>query len=380
MSGSAPADTCTMRRFRSCKSVPTTRCIGASRRTESPRRGGSGSDGFAITSRGVGGFTPNLPEGKTKSPWLQERPWLLRVPKRIREQAVLDVKDAYNSNFAKMKVSGQNFRFELRLKTAKDDRQTIAIPKECFLGSRAKNPPMWTNNVVGSGLGGLDTRDDWFEDHRVEAECRLVYDRRVGTYTLQVPVEIEHTLPYAKRPLVSIDPGVRTFLTYYTPDGETGEIGKGLRTIHRQFGAIDKISGLIKRREGNHQRLRHLRRARRRIYNKVKYLTDEIHWKAAAFLCGNFDTVLLPEFGAAAMLKKRGLSSRTKRDMQAWSHGRFRERMLHKARETRARVVVCGEAYTSKTCGHCGCLNSTTAWGHPRPSSAGSAAASSIAT
>ena len=92
---------------------------------------------------------------------------------------------------------------------------------------------------------------------------------------------------------------------------------------------------------------------------KVKYLTDEIHWKAAAFLCGNFDTVLLPEFGAAAMLKKRGLSSRTKRDMQAWAHGRFRERMLHKARETRTRVVVCGEAYTSKTCGHCG-------WQHDR--------------
>jgi len=65
------------------------------------------------------------------------------------------------------------------------------------------------------------------------------------------------------------------------------------------------------------------------------------------------------EFGAAAMLKKRGLSSRTKRDMQAWSHGRFRERMLHKARETRTRVVVCGEAYTSKTCGHCG-------WQHDR--------------
>ena len=218
---------------------------------------------------------------------------------------------------------------------------------------------MWTNNIVGSGLGALGTRDDWFEDHRVEAECRLVYDRRVGTYTLQVPVEIDYTLPYAKRSVVSIDPGVRTFLTYYTPDGETGEIGKGLRTIHRQFGAIDKISGMIKRREGNHRRLRHLRRARRRIYNKVKYLTDEIHWKAAAFLCGNFNTVLLPKFGAAAMLKKRGLSSRTKRDMQAWSHGRFRERMLHKARETRTRVVVCGEAYTSKTCGHCG-------WQHDR--------------
>ena len=97
----------------------------------------------------------------------------LSVPKRIREQAVLDVKDAYVSNFAKMNVSGKKYAFSLRLKTAKDDfTSNVAIPKECFLGSRAKNPPMWTNNVVGSGLGGLVTRDNWFEDHRVEAECR----------------------------------------------------------------------------------------------------------------------------------------------------------------------------------------------------------------
>ena len=99
-----------------------------------------------------------------------ERPELAVVPKRIREQAVFDVKDAYVSNFAKMRASGRNFAFSVSFKTKKDDRQTIPVPKECFVGSRSKNPPMWTNNIVGSGLGALGTRDDWFEDHRVEAE------------------------------------------------------------------------------------------------------------------------------------------------------------------------------------------------------------------
>ena len=57
------------------------------------------------------------------------------VPKRIREQAVFDVKDAYASNFAKMRASGRNFAFSVSFKTKKDDRQTIPVPKECFIGS-----------------------------------------------------------------------------------------------------------------------------------------------------------------------------------------------------------------------------------------------------
>src|SRR5262249_29836861 len=41
-----------------------------------------------------------------------------------------------------------------------------------------------------------------------------------------------------------------------------------------------------------------------------------------------------------------------------WSHYRFRQRLLAKAREyPRCKVVLVDEAHTSKTCGCCGVLN-----------------------
>src|SRR5262249_17521274 len=41
-----------------------------------------------------------------------------------------------------------------------------------------------------------------------------------------------------------------------------------------------------------------------------------------------------------------------------WSHYRFRQHLLHKAREYPwCRVIVCTEEYTSKTCGCCGEIN-----------------------
>ena len=43
--------------------------------------------------------------------------------------------------------------------------------------------------------------------------------------------------------------------------------------------------------------------------------------------------------------------------MLLWSHYRFRQRLLNKSREHSCKVIVCDEAYTSKTCGECGILN-----------------------
>ncbi len=43
------------------------------------------------------------------------------------------------------------------------------------------------------------------------------------------------------------------------------------------------------------------------------------------------------------------------RRMLDWAHGRFRQRLLDKAREYPwCRVIICTEEYTSKTCGYCG--------------------------
>ena len=56
--------------------------------------------------------------------------------------------------------------------------------------------------------------------------------------------------------------------------------------------------------------------------------------------------------------RRRVISAATARQMLPWRHGRFRQRLLDKAREYGGRhVLLTDEAYTSKTCGACGMQN-----------------------
>ena len=92
-------------------------------------------------------------------------------------------------------------------------------------------------------------------------------------------------------------------------------------------------------------------------YTNVYNLVDEMHRKLAKWLCENYQIVFLPAFQTSQMIRRgqRKIRSRTVRGMVTWSHFRFRQRLLAKARAyPDCRIVICDEAYTNKTCGKCG--------------------------
>lgn len=88
-------------------------------------------------------------------------------------------------------------------------------------------------------------------------------------------------------------------------------------------------------------------RLRRRITNYI----DELHHKAARFLCDNFDVILLPTFETSQMVTKakRRIRSKSVRQMMSFAHYRFKQFLKHKAFETGKMVIDVCEAYTSKT-------------------------------
>ena len=86
---------------------------------------------------------------------------------------------------------------------------------------------------------------------------------------------------------------------------------------------------------------------RQRIIN----LIDELHWQAARFLTGHYRIILLPEFSTKDMANKasRKIRSKSVRMMLTLSHFRFRQRLIWKAWQRGAAVIMVNEAYTSKT-------------------------------
>ena len=170
----------------------------------------------------------------------------------------------------------------------------------------------------------------------------------------------------------AIDPGVRTPHTLYDPAGKLLEFGKhDIGRIYHLCRHLDQLQGdiaVLPHRVADpdlkrmvHRKRWRMRKAWHRASLRIRNLVDEYHKQVIHFLVGHYDVLLLPalETSRLVLRKTRKLTSKTARAMVTWAHYRFRQRLLWKATTTGCKVVVCGEAYTSKTCGRCGWQHET---------------------
>src|SRR5690606_32927840 len=110
------------------------------------------------------------------------------------------------------------------------------------------------------------------------------------------------------------------------------------------------------------KRYERLNKAKLRCFEKVKNRVRQAHYQWINWLVNNYDVILLPKLETARLVKSKSLSRTTKRQMLAWSHSMFIQRLADKiacfqSRYKRLQVIHCSEHSTSKTCGKCGHLN-----------------------
>ena len=155
------------------------------------------------------------------------------------------------------------------------------------------------------------------------------------------------------------DTGVRTFQTIYSSDGLAGKLGdeivdKKLIPIAKR---IDHYQSVISKVDKSQTR-RNLKKRCALLRTKIKNITSDLHWKVADFLCQNFETIIIPKFEVQEIThRSKSINSTTTKKMLSLSHYKFRQRLVHKANMYNRNVLITGEAFTSKTCGHCGILN-----------------------
>ena len=225
---------------------------------------------------------------------------------------------------------------ELHFRSRKNPRQSCYIPDDAVTEHGVYHTilgPLRTAEVIPAG----------------QKECRLVKER--GQYWLVVPhpAQCDIETPSGDG-VVALDPGVRTFLTYFS-ETDCGKIG------HRAFGRIQRLchhlDDLISRTdtEPNHQRRRRMRRAQARMRQKIINLVDELHWQVARWLTSTYRVILLPTFETQDMTARAGrkIRSKTARMMLSFRHYEFKRRLRWKAWQRGALVIDVNEAYTSKT-------------------------------
>ena len=149
--------------------------------------------------------------------------------------------------------------------------------------------------------------------------------------------------------VVALDPGVRSFLTWYCAES-VGKIGEG--AFFRIQRLCERLDDLLSRAQKSPSRKRrNMRRAAGRMRLRIENLVQELHRQAARFLVNSFDVILLPTFETSEMVKRsrRRIRSKTVRNLLTLAHYKFKLFIKNKAAETGAVVLDVDEAYTSKT-------------------------------
>ena len=170
-----------------------------------------------------------------------------------------------------------------------------------------------------------------------------------GRYYVTVPYSSPRRVAETQGRVVALDPGIRSFLTFYSED-DCGKIGEG------DFGRIQRLcvhlDGLIGRMvKASGLRKMRMKRAIHRMRWRIRDLIDELHKQTARWLVDNYDVILLPTFETSemAMRGKRCLRRQSVRSLLTFAHSRFKQFLKHKAFEMGKVVFDVNEAYTSKT-------------------------------
>jgi len=175
-----------------------------------------------------------------------------------------------------------------------------------------------------------------------------------GSFYLIIPMDVmrnDNQVPPHR--IISIDPGIRTLMTGYTPDGFVYHLGRNdIQLLCRLMYYRNKLQGrmVTHRRKNKHR----IRLAFKRAGNRIKNLVDECHKKLTHWLYENFDMILIPKLDTNSFCRKR-MRKKTKNMIKVWRHCSLIDRLINKQREyPETHLLIPTEEYTSKTCSKCG--------------------------
>ncbi len=312
-----------------------------------------------------------------------------KTPPNIRTGAILDLMDSFKTARASLvariqKVQRQKRRWKKRVKVSKKKenekrrrrwKKTKAFEIKFKSKNLTKDSMRFEPKNIKICEGGIMLFNDSTlgtvrTSEKIEnvASCpriSYVFGRWYFIFAQEIVMKsIEPT----KR-IIALDPGVRSFQSYFTSDNEQGDIGSDTSSLSDKFySKIKRIRAkinLIK----NHQwiprcrqkRLKSLRRAWYRANARARHLMDDFHWKTIRFMLTNFDTVVCPKLAVSQLVSKeenKDLRAITRRRMLFQRHSEFNTRLRFKASTYIGKTILDLEEHgTSMTCSSCGSKN-----------------------
>ena len=296
--------------------------------------------------------------------------WQKEIPYDTRQLAISEAVKAYNTSVA----SKRSFKLHYKKRNCK---QSFWVDGRALKKDKDGSIHIFVKRLKEDSklnVNGYTTSDTTFTN------TRIINDR--GTwYMLHTYKRPKEVFDKPKYDIISLDPGIRTFQTGYSPDGIVVKFGETqieqIKKLHQRIDKLksdrtkivhgynfinrympDSKSSIMKtesKRIG--QRRRGMKAKQARLEKKVYDVTSNLHNQVGAYLTNNFEHILLPEFGTSEMVKQNKLQACTKRMMNSLSFYRFKEKLKEQCLRKNRNLHIVSEAFTTKTCPTCGQLN-----------------------
>ena len=307
----------------------------------------------------------NLPEGKKMSCSLAKiRPlimknnsqllpndseyWMTEIPYDTRQLAIKSALSGVKGCFEQIKKKLID-KFKMSFKTKRNPKQIFHIDHRAV-----KNMTLFPSVLKDKCKLEVKNRYKNYYDYTPESDC--IIQRHNNKY--YILISKTKSVERVKKPnkIISLDPGIRTFQSFYTPEGYVGDLGnqKYKEELLKRELNIDKLKSLISK-EKNKRKIKKWKRRCCEWKNKVCNIVRDFQWKVSSFLCKNYETIFLPEFESKNMIK--GLCPLNRRILNLQSHYKFQMKMKYQGKKYGSNVKIVNESYTTKTCGNCGRLN-----------------------
>ena len=197
-------------------------------------------------------------------------------------------------------------------------------------------------------------------------DCKLV--KKYDAWYLHVPYvrQTKRKEPTTTDATVALDPGFKTFQTYYS-ESSHGKIQQSTRLSrirkeldyahYKRYGIkVKGVEGILM--PEHRWRAKKFRIRTNILYRKQEQLSDDLHSKAIQFLTTNFNWILLPPFETQDMVTGFRLGKKTKREASQLRHYyQFKQKLYEVTSQmTNCKVINAPEPWTSKTCTSCGTI------------------------
>ena len=271
--------------------------------------------------------------------------WELDVPKDIRAGAIRDLVKNYTTAFSLLK-KGNIAHFRMSY-CKKKDTPSIEIPKSAMKWNKEKGFSIYkTYNLGNIKASKKQSKKDYTE---IKHDCRLMFKN--NHWYIIIPIKKKRKkVEHIRSKICSLDPGITTFQTVYSPD-RVYKFQRDPVVLKRLQLKLDKMQSLRDKKQIGKE---HYKRRERKLYQKQEDLIDDLHFKTANILTKEYKIILLPSFESQKMTKK---GKRICRNLLQLKHYRFKQRIKEKCEQRCSELRICTEEYTSKTCGWCGKVN-----------------------